>query len=113
MSQGVEDSEECLRLLQVNPNVFLHIQTPQGLFMIIHPLSLHCLSHRVNLFRTAQLSVQSINGQGSPTHWRLQFVPLSRHVYTRHQWEFPALPLYRPTQERGQDIWRIYILYRA
>lgn len=36
MSQDMENNEDCFWFLQVNPNVFLHILTHMGLFMIIH-----------------------------------------------------------------------------
>ena len=47
MSQGKEEHKR----------VFPHILTPKDLFTIICPLASHCPSHRVNPFKTAQLSV--------------------------------------------------------
>ena len=40
MSLDMEDNEDCLRLWQVNPNVFLYILTTQGLIHDHLPLSL-------------------------------------------------------------------------
>lgn len=42
MSQDVESYEDCLRLLQVNPNVLTHILTPEGPPMITRPSVSHC-----------------------------------------------------------------------
>ena len=60
--QCLISSKNCLRFLQVNPNVFPYILTPQGLFVVIHFSDSYCLSYRVNSFRIAQLSVQRVNG---------------------------------------------------
>lgn len=65
MSWDMADSEDCLRLLQVNPNVLPHLLTPQGLIHDHHPSASHCPNHRVNPFRTAKLSVQRVISQGS------------------------------------------------
>ena len=62
MSRDVADSEDHFSFLQADPNVFPYILTPQGLIHGHPSISSHCPSHIV---RTAQLSVQSINGQGS------------------------------------------------
>lgn len=63
MSWDVEDLEDCLSLLQVDPNVLLQIPTPQGL---IHHHS-HQLSHQVDPFRAAQLSVPCECGRSEPS----------------------------------------------
>ena len=58
--------------------------------MISHPLAPHCLSHKVNAFKTVQLPMQRVNDQGSRVifsqtplsgaHWLLWFVPFSIQV---------------------------------
>lgn len=46
--------------------MFFHIFCPhKGLFIIIHPSFSHCWSHKFSHFKTAQLSVHRISGQGS------------------------------------------------
>lgn len=42
-----------------------HISDPTDLFMNIHPSASYCPNHRVNPFKTAQLSVQRVNDRGS------------------------------------------------
>lgn len=61
----MEDSGDPLSFLQADSNVFPYILTPPGLLPIIHPLVCHCPSHRINPFRTAQLSMQRVMGQSS------------------------------------------------
>lgn len=65
LNWNVGDSKDGLRIVQGNPNVFLHILTPQGLFMITHTSASYGPCHRVNPFGTIQLLVQRANGQGS------------------------------------------------
>ena len=66
MSWDMEDSDDCPRLLQADPIVFPRASWPyKNLFTIIRPLDSHCPSHRVNLLRTAQLSIQRVCGQSS------------------------------------------------
>ena len=56
MSQDAENSEDCLKLLQRNSNVF-HISYPTKAYsLFIHHSVSHCPSHQVNPFRRAQLS---------------------------------------------------------
>lgn len=86
----MENSVDCLRLLQGTQMSF-HIFWPQkGLFVIIHLLDSHWWSHGVNIFRTAQLSGRRVNGQGSwvntnqtipsSAQWLLWFVPASTQM---------------------------------
>lgn len=70
-----------------NPQVFPYILTPRWLIHDQSPLTSHCPGHRVNAFRTAQLSMQRINSQESRvtfrqtalswTLWQLWFVMVS------------------------------------
>lgn len=69
----------------IPPCILIH----QGSFMIPHSSSFLCQSHRVNLFRKAQLSVESVNGQRSwvVTSQNTEFIPwLLRFIPS---WEAP------------------------
>lgn len=53
---GCENSEDCLKLLQRNSNVF-HISYPTKAYsLFVHHSVSHCPSHQANPFRRAQLS---------------------------------------------------------
>lgn len=112
ISQDLGDSEDCFRLLQVNPNVFLHILPPQSLLMIIHPSSFSCAA--IGLIPLDEPSCQC-KGLMTRTHQpnHSEFSPLEAALRSslwaciyQAPWEFPSLPLYRPTQERGQTFGR-------
>lgn len=91
-----------------------HISWPhKGLFMITYSLAFRFSSHGVNIFRTAQLPMQKINNRVH--EWSLSkplslspltavFVPVSRHLYTGHQWDFPCS---LPTSSRGWHKHRV------
>ena len=86
-SWDMEDSEDCPGLLQADPNVLPGISWPhRGLFMIIShpPLVSHFPSCSVNFFKTAQVSVESVNGQGSAVITSLAALSLAR-------WRLPQL----------------------
>lgn len=90
MSWGREDSEEYLRLLQMDPNVFYISCLHKGLFMIIHPLASHCPSHRIIPSGTAQLSVHRDNDQDS---WVIiRQTALSSTHWLLHWWLHESLP---------------------
>lgn len=59
--QGRGKTEDCLRLLQTNPNVFPHFLTPRGSVHDHLPISFPLSSNRVNPFRMAQWWVQRVN----------------------------------------------------
>ena len=104
-----------------------HISWPhKGLFMIIHPSAFHYLSHRVNPFRTAQLSVQRVNSQNSlvitrqpaltSAHWLwwLLFFPGICIPSIRGNFPHSLSTGHRGChRNRGGSIWRIYMLFRA
>lgn len=129
MNWDVENREDCLRLWQVNSNVFLYILTAQGLFMIIHPSAFHCPNNRVNFFRTSQLSVQRVNSQASravtsqialsSAHWLLWFIFISIQMVSVLSWIVNAVHVSRftahldPSYTRHQWEFVAFSVYRS
>lgn len=65
VSQGVENSEDCHRLLQANPMSFHYPAPTRPYSRSSIPSAPHFPSCSVNPFRTAQLSEQRVNSEGS------------------------------------------------
>ena len=62
MIQDMENTDDHLRLLQVSPNVLIPYPDTTGLSYDNLPFGFPASKFEANLFRTAHLSVQRING---------------------------------------------------